>query len=512
MKRMLTFILISTVVSFVDAQNPISVMTNEVTVGTNFITNTEIRTKEFIFPENIYNAYFDTTHKVLTVQLRGFFEKKIPNDYGKIVQYDVSDNSIKWEKEINYKTTSILQCRDVIIQSKLYTSVRLNAETGKKQWKINRQSFYLDEKTNMGLGFLPSNNSSNLEGFMLSDGSVKWHRAVNREYGINEIVNLNDSAILLNAGGLHSVDLKNGLGWDYTAITGSKDYTALIAVNAVGIIIGAFTGYYMYTTDIDIATNICSGVWMDSTGYYFASRDKLSLLSLAGQPLWTSELPKKKTSKSDIFLQDSLIYMVNYGFGHRGDYPVYVGNPFIAAFEKDNGSQVFMQEVSDKKEMICDYITGNNMIICLYKDKIAGYLMQDGSLNIEKKLELKKSEYLKNFAVDQFYTETDSGLYPVNMIESGNIHVVTDNMLMLTMNDQFEVTKTTDIKEFFILLLSTDQLKFLWKENKVIVINPENRKVAEFSASLQSILVGNKLYDTQGRKFAMIDLSGLIMK
>jgi hypothetical protein len=46
----------------------------------------------------------------------------------------------------------------------------------------------------------------------------------------------------------------------------------------------------------------------------------------------------------------------------------------------------------------------------------------------------------------------------------------------------------------------------------MIVINHENRKVSEFSASLQSILVGNKLYDTQGRKFAEIDLSGLILK
>ncbi len=90
----------------------------------------------------------------------------------------------------------------------------------------------------------------------------------------------------------------------------------------------------------NLVSDICSNVWMDSASYYFASREKLARLDTKLRPIWTSEISKKKSSKSSIFVQDSLVYMINFGFAIAGNRTTVFGNPFIAAFNKESGRQV----------------------------------------------------------------------------------------------------------------------------------------------------------------------------
>ena len=47
-------------------------------------------------------------------------------------------------------------------------------------------------------------------------------KILNGGCGWNDILYLNDSIVLIVAAGLHAINIKNGTGWDYIAITGKK--------------------------------------------------------------------------------------------------------------------------------------------------------------------------------------------------------------------------------------------------------------------------------------------------
>jgi len=51
------------------------------------------------------------------------------------------------------------------------------------------------------------------------------------------------------------------------------------------------------------------------------------------------KFPENIASKSTIFMDDSLIYMVNKGFAFVGNRQINYGTPFIASFEKQTGKQ-----------------------------------------------------------------------------------------------------------------------------------------------------------------------------
>jgi hypothetical protein len=71
-----------------------------------------------------------------------------------------------------------------------------------------------------------------LEGINLKTGEVLGKRELSREYAWNN-VSLNDTTLLAVAAGLHTIHLKNGSGWDYSAVTGDKDYSVTNTANAL---------------------------------------------------------------------------------------------------------------------------------------------------------------------------------------------------------------------------------------------------------------------------------------
>ncbi len=491
--------------AFSYAQQPITITTNTKTAGQNFINHTEIKAKEWVFPEKIQGFYLDTMRNHLTVQTGKVNQDNAPRGTGMVVLYDLTRDAVKWHKNISFGTSSILQYSDIIILADANKAVRLNTETGKKQWKLSRQLFYLDQYTGIGLVYPPDQNQTTLEAYRLTDGKFLWSRPVNREYGWNDITHLTDSLLLIQSAGLHIVDLENGSGWDFSAETGHKDYTAAVVGTAAGVLVGVLTGYYSYNTGYSLVSDLCSNVWSDSTGYFFASRDKLTRLDPELKTIWYAELPRKKASKSDIFIADSLVYVLNKGYAFKEGKMVFFGQPFFAAFQLNNGEQVFMNDLSDKKEAITDYLTGDEMVICLWRDKISGYSMHDGFLNVECTLDPKVHGKLKSFTTDEFFTEVDSGFYPIDVLNPYDMYIITDSAFIVTVNERFEVTQVLDQNNYFRLYHSARNMQFLYKDNKTVVIGSDHKKIAEIEASSRAVYIRNKLYDFQGRNFIEYD-------
>jgi hypothetical protein len=514
MKRLITILLLCFSGVTVFAQKPLTILSKEITAGKNLITNADIKAIEHVFPQRIDNYYLDTLTNLLTLQLRGISESgNWIKSTGKIVLYDLTNREEKWNKKINYLKSNILQYDDVLVQIQENTTSRLNIETGENQWQVTNSILYTDQFTGIGIGYplaFSSANAKRLEGINLSYGNLAWFREVSREYGWNDVIHLNDSVILLVAAGLHTINPKTGAGWDYSTITGAKDYTGVIIGNTMGIALGLLTGTFMTFTEPDVVTDIASNVWMDSTNLYFASREKIAGLDMDGKTLWFYPFPKHKASKSSIFSKDSLIYMVNFGFAFLGNRQIDFGNPFIAAFNKHNGRQVFLTEINENKEQIADYILGDNEILLLFKNKVAKYSMNDGALIFEKAISTETTGDLKNFTGEQLYVATDSVYQSLISIGPDKLFLVTANNKMLTMNGEFEIQDITDLEKVYSCYLWTNDLKFLARNKETIVIDYENKRIAEIEASSKSFMVGAKLYDIKDKSFLEFDLSGLL--
>ncbi|HEX2393883.1 MAG TPA: hypothetical protein VHI78_00975, partial [Bacteroidales bacterium] len=424
-------ILISIILTFSElyffGQSYDGVLKKDTIIGKNLIANTGIKAVEFEFPEMVFDFYPDSTTGLLTVHLRNADKKgKWFKNTGKIVLYDPESNSIKWSKKINYLKSNIRQYNDILLQTNQAGTSRLNMATGENIWTIASQLAYIDPKTGIGIGYQLNNNvSDRLNAYDLRWGSTTWYRGIKKEFGWNDIITLNDSVILLLASGLHSIHLKYGSGWDYNTVTGSNDYTSTILLNTAGLLMAAFSGYGMIYTGYNVTTDLVSNVMMDEACLYFASRECIACLDYEGNILWKTELPKKKTSKSAIFIRDNILYMINLGLANKGNQLILFEKPYIAAFDKFSGKQILLSEIADQKEAIFDYLTGNNEIVLLYGKRIAKYSMSDGTLLFERAIPTESVGNLKRFATDELYILADSVYQTPVSYDSTSLYVVT---------------------------------------------------------------------------------------
>jgi len=118
----------------------------------------------------------------------------------------------------------------------------------------------------------------------------------------------------------------------------------LIGANVAGLALGLLTGTFVVSTGHDLVSNINSDIASDSLNHYFASKEYLVALNLNGKVVWKTKLPTG-TSSSTLFYTKDTIYMINMGEakynGRTSDY----GKPYLAAYDKKTGNQLFMNNI-----------------------------------------------------------------------------------------------------------------------------------------------------------------------
>lgn len=515
MKYLLIFSCLLLFTISLSAQKTIPVLLNEKSIGKNLKTGTDIRAVERTFPKSIQQVYIDTTTGKATVYLYNSDDSTAYRSIKKIVWYDLGKNTVSSFKKINSNMGNFLQYNDIFIYSNGTLTYRLNPETGKNIWQNSNLTYYLDPVTETGIGYPVYHPQGNdrIEAVDLKTGRNLWYRSkINSEYGWTDLFPIGDSSIMLVAAGLHTINLATGLGWDYNAVTGSYDYTNTILANTAGIVFGALTGYYTTYYGHDVVTDVASNVIFDDQNQvFFASRDKLACLNgFDGSVLWNVEFPKRMTSKSSLFVRDSMVYMVNFGYaylnGNRKDF----GRPFIAAFNRYTGTQAYLSEVSTKEARILDFLVSENEIVMLFKDRVASYSMHDGHLIKETTINTTASGNLMSFCGDQYYMPYDSVYLSLTDHDPYNIYVFTDKKQILSLDNAFSILNTTPAEQYYTSYLEVSGMLFIGKSLETIVLNLENRKVAEMNVSNKAFLMGNALYDIRGRSLFQIDLTGLL--
>ena len=509
-----TGLLFSFVASFAQSSD-IKVFLYERAIGKMTATQEQIMAKEYFFPERIYLSYIDTISNSITLQLRGLSQdKKWMNNTGSIVYYGLSDKKVKWSKKIAYQTNNLQQFGSTIILTGTLRSYRLNNENGKNLWKTKNIIYVVDPVANVGIGYKVENalGTNTLEGIDLKNGKTMWQRELNREYGWNDAFRIKDSVWMISAAGLHTINIYNGLGWKFHAVTGEKDYTATALANMAGIGLGLLTGTFMIATGYNLVADIVSNAYMDSTQIYFASKEKLTRLDRDnGKIIWDYRLPADWPSKSTIFANENYVFLVNYGYAYMGFRQLDYGTPFFAAFNKKNGEQIFFTTIHLQKNPILDFKIVNDHILLLFKDRIMKCSLIDGSIICEKTIDNEVSGELEGFIGNRVYIDaTNSTLTNLVLSDISKKYVIT-NKNVLIFDVELNIVGEIDMNQLYSARMRIDDYYLIvTKDDKSFILNANNEKVAEIDIALKPVLIGNKIYSIHERSFYEIDLTNLI--
>lgn len=404
---------------------------------------------------------------------------------GHVILYDLSNEKTKWKKNVNYQNNFIDQHNNFIFKGSIQKTYCLDFETGENLWKAQNLIAFVNPWLKIGIGYIPLSPyltiGDDFEGINLLNGKTIWKRKINHDYNLNDIFMLNDSIALIVSSGLHSVNLKNGKGWDYNAKTGEPFLR-------------------------EKKTDMISNVLIDSMDIYFASKEKISHLDFNGNILWSTPLPENLTSGSIITLIDSTLFMINTGSANL-NYAIFKqGKPYLAAFDAKTGKKIFLNTVDDKSGKIIESKIRKDEILILYKDKIAKCSINDGSLISEKYFETGKFGELLGFISNKVFTKVDSTYKSLALSDTVNHYVFTKKNKILEINNEMNILNEFDSNQFYRFYLNFNKLGFLNKDSVTIVIDKKNIIVAKIDIPGRAIKIGNKLYFVQEKSLIEVDL------
>jgi len=257
-----------------------------------------------------------------------------------------------------------------------------------------------------------------------------------------------------------------------------------------------------------------ANVIVDSSNVYMASKEQLAKIDkYSGEVIWNDTFQKDLASKSSIFMNDSLVFMVNKGFAFMGNRKLNFGNPFIAAYNRDTGEQKYLSLINGENDPILGFRVVDNKMYLMFKNRMAIYSQKTGDLILEKSFPEVEFGKLKHFVGNKAFITNKNGDLS-NLIQSDitKVFVFTSNNKIVSFDSKLNVGEIIDFKDLKIHYLQTKDYKFFAKDKLTWIIDNNGQKIAEIEATSKAFLIGETLYDRRGDSFFAIDLTTIIDK
>ena len=317
---------------------------------------------------------------------------------------------------------------------------------------------------------------------------------------------------MIVASGLHKIDIRNGLGWSYYTTTGEIDRSGTAAANAAGVGLGLLTGTFMFSTGYNLIWNIVSNVHSDNVGIYFASKERIARINEYGEVTWVNQFPAGLPSKSFLFSDEDLVYMINYGYASMNNGQFSYGTPFFAAYDKENGAQVFLSTINITRNPIIDFKILEDCVLLVFRDRIIKYSLLDGAQILEKMININELGRLTGFVGNNrvYIDAENSSLANLTLSDISKSYILTSNNQVLIVDDELNIVGDIGTDQFYIANRRIDDFLFVTKDNKTFILDADNKKVAEIDMELKPVWIGDKLYSVRENSFFEIDVANLI--
>ncbi|MDP4272131.1 MAG: hypothetical protein Q8909_18710 [Bacteroidota bacterium] len=489
---------------------------NDVVFGAILKTGQTLKGTRYTFDNRIHKCTIDSASHLAALQFRGIAKNgKYLESKGYISSFDLNTQQILWSRKVNYQFTSVSHKPSSFLLTDIDESICIDLHSGQDIFSFRKHIYYQNDKYRVALGYgtngMLTSAEQTLVGYDLQNTQVLWKRKLTREYTWNDAYHIDDSTLMVVSSGLHTVNLRTGKGWDYDAITGSKDYTKAGIINGLGIGLGILTGTFVMATGHDVVSDLVSNVVTDSASYYLASQDKLACLDHSGKEKWVVPLPKEMASSSILFKKDSALILINKGSASFGRRTVPAGKVFLASYSLQNGKSNFFITIEQPKAQLTDISVTADTIFLSTKTDILKASLKDGSILATKEnIVPEKEEIHTILSKRKLYTALNDSVYRnIAQTDSSFIPIYTSQGKVLLIDAQLNIKQEKTYNDFYIAYLQKDGLTFISNKDKTIVLNKNGIAVAELKASRSAWLQGDILYETHDNTLNAINIKPL---
>ena len=462
------------------AQVHIQEMSNYEPVGRNLLNQREIIAFKETFDVTIQRADFDSvTNTVLLTLIDEAVrdEKIVDSGIRHAVFFDLEHNELKWRKKYYRNEELYIKRGPMVFKVKGGDFFMADAETGEEQFKIGTGMWpvYFDTEEGWMIcmtGMKGLGSRRNLCRIDLKSKSQIWERDVKSAQEFEMATKLNDSTLLFVGNGLYSVDINNGEGWR-------------LETNMQEI---ANENYGIYS--LVSSVRVCSNPFVDGSDIYIAGIKRLIKTDRNGKELWHARLPEQKTSYSKLFATKDYLLMVNMGYAPHSlrffTFNDKWGKPFVAAYDKKTGKNVYMHERKKYVDFIKDVeFRDDDALFLLFADKkghqsVEKYQANTGALVSRKEVPpvvIQSSGSMNAFVGSDVCVKKDNQFVHLVEMDTVGVYVVCDNGV-LHLDGGLKSTDFISFNDLFVFNGKYGDLRFYSHGKETVVVDSENREVA----------------------------------
>lgn len=432
---------------------------------------------------------------------------------GSLNLVDLENKSVLWSRKLDYNSDLIRNEGSYLLLNSGAKTYVINPQTGENIWEAKQNFYFVDPVTGIGLAYPFSPTSNKMTAYDMRTGTQLWNQKLDRTYGWDDAYMYNDSTLIIAVKGLNVFNIRNGNNWRYEASTIRRDIGKTIAKNVAGIALGVLTGVYVYNTNLDVATEMVSNILIDPSGDLLqASRDKIARVDMNGSEKWSTPLPKDITSKSSLFVMNDVVYMINKGFAfYNGNFSM-IGDPYFAAFDLNDGRQIYLEEIHEKKDFIRNFQVIDDLLFLVFQTKVATYSLSDGKFQkLHEFKGLDKGEELDAFfESDIFVKQTDSQFVDLSRKNPELSYIRTDEYRVFSLNDSLDVVEQFNKEHIYHKTVDYGDYTFITNDDKTsIILNAQYQPVAEIKTTSNMFIRKDKLYAVERDAIWETDLKQL---
>lgn len=467
------------------AQVHIQEMSNYEPVGRNLLNQREIIAFKETFDVSILRADFDSVTNTVLLTLKdevGKDEKIVDSDIRHAVFFDLEHNELKWRKRYYRNEEIYIKRGPMVFKVKGDDFFLVDAETGEEQFKIGTGMWpvYFDTEEGWMIcmaGMKGLGSRRKLCRIDLQSKSQLWERDVRSAQEFEMATKLNDSTLLFVGDGLYSMNINNGKGWRLE--TNMKE------------VFNSNNGVYGVAFGMAASVRVCSNPYVDGSDIYIAGIKRLIKVDRNGKELWHARLPEKKTSRSRLFATKDYLLMVNMGYAPH-TYSYYYtflgkwGKPFLAAFDKKTGENVYMHERKKYADIIKDVeFRDEGALFMLFADKdghqsVEKYQANTGALVGRKEVPpvvIQSSGSMNVFVGSDVCVKKDNRFVHLVEMDTVGVYVVCDKGV-LHLDEGLKSTDFISFDDLFVYNGRYGDLRFYSHGKETVVVDGEDREVA----------------------------------
>ena len=466
----------------------------------------QITVKTYSFNYSIYDKQIDTVRKSVYFTVR---EKdasgKFYRNNGYQFSFDIKKDTINWVNDVRKFDIAQNMHEDLIISSEVATS-KFNKNTGLEQFQHSTRLVYTDEKHKVGLTYsIPTKPTDKkvLRGVNIDSGTQLYSVDIPNDFDWVEALKANDSILLISSSGLYGLNIRTGIVWSVSDVTGEKNKQKLIQSIMNPNAFRVRQNSFLPCSSDDVVTQICSNILIEGETVYFAGRNTLFSIALnTGKVNWQLDISKFTVSKSALFIQNGKLYMLNLGVASFKENQIVYGAPFFLQADINTGAINFNNPLPMFAYPV-DFQIGNDLALA-GKNNLYFINMNDGKFFNEIDVnELRYGNFSEFVSGNDYYVEKEGYFVPLNFINDNVVYFHSSHGKVYGVEGgriQYEYHES----ELYKYDTKFNGFKLIEQKFKTYVLNQNFELVAVLDMEDPATITKDKLYFFSGRKLHIL--------